>query len=173
MAGFIDLLPAIPPILLAQWSVTSPVAQTLGDARILGSADATYGTIGWVPRTDGVPFAILRTYKVKDDDSLIANRIWSEYNMEIFLAVEHADTATADGPYQLLALAWGEKLRQVVASNRRIYPASASLYPQAGDVRWTMKGWSQVERHIVLGIPYFGALCQTCIYLDNAVSYQQ
>lgn len=172
MAGFIDLLPAIPPVLVAQLAVSSPVAQTLSTARILGHNDATYGTIGWIPPTDGSVFAVLRTYKVKDDDSLEANRIWSEYSMEIFIGIEHSDTATSDGPYQLLALAWGENLRQVVAANRRIYPASAVLYPQAGDVRWTMKSWSQVERHIVLGIPYFGALCQTCIYLDNAVNYQ-
>lgn len=172
MAGYINLINGIPPILLSQWAITSPVSQTLADARIMGSNDPLYGAIGYIPRLDGAPFATLETVQVKDSDTVESNRIWSTYALHIFLAVEHADTPTAYQDFDLICLAWIESLRQVVAANRRLNNLAQALYPTAGDVQWTMQSGKIVDRHVILGVPYFGALCATSVRLINAVNYQ-
>lgn len=173
MAGYIDLINGIPPILLSQWSITTPLTQTLGDARIMGSNDPQYGAINYIPRLDGTPFAILETTQVKDNDTTESNRIWSTYELQIFLAVEHADTATAYQDFDLICLAWIESLRQTVAANRRLLPLTQTLYPTAGDAQWTMQSGKIIDRRIIFGVPYFGALCATSVRLINAVNYQE
>jgi hypothetical protein len=171
--GYQDLVMTIPPILIAQCGITDPITSTLADARVYGSSDPTYGAIGWPPRLDGKPFAFLNTTAVRDDDMIETNRIWSTYTLMIFLAIEHADTASSLADYHLITLGFLEQLRQVVAANRRLMPQSNTLYPTAGDVRWVMKSGKILERHMLNGVPYYGIEALTTILIVNAVSYQQ
>jgi len=172
-SGYADLLKLIPPTLISQWSITDPVTQSLGDCRILGSNDATYGTVGWVPRQDGVPFALLETTTIKDDDGIEANRVWSTYGLNICLAIDHADSAAVNENYNLITVAWVDALRQVVASNRRLTAAGSTvLYPTAGDVQWRMLLSKLVKRNIMQGIPYYSVEISTQIRIINAVNYE-
>lgn len=172
MAGFIDIVGGIPPLLVNGLSITNPSNQTITTARLLGDDNATYGAIGWVPPTDGSRFITLETGSVKDTDTLEAFRVWAEYDLAVFVGIEHSDTQTATGRFQLETIAWTEALRQFVASNRRLNTIASSLFPQAGDIRWTFKGGKVQEHHLVLGIPYYGMLCPTTVSIDIAVNYQ-
>jgi hypothetical protein len=171
--GYQDLIMTIPPILISQCHITDPVISSLGDARVYGSDDPNYGAIGYVPRLDGIPFAFINTVSVMDNDSVETNRIWSTYTMTIFIAIEHADTASNLGDYHLIAMGYIDQMRQVVAANRRLTPQSNTLYPTAGDVRWVMRSGRVIDRHVILGVPYYGVEITATLLLINAVNYQE
>jgi hypothetical protein len=138
----------------------------------MGSNDPNYGTVGWEPRIDGVPFACIYTLGVTDKDTIETNRIWSTYKFDIFIALDHADTASVQEDYHLITVGYIEQARQVIAANRRLLPTSLFLYPVSGDVQWIMTGAEIMERHTVLGVPYYGAIIHTTLRLINAVNYQ-
>lgn len=169
-SGLLDILPSIAPLLKTSWAITSP-ATSLGDVRIMGSNDATYGTVGWPPRLDGVPFVILKPLQFKDDPTKETNRIWTTYDLSVTVAIEHADTPSTSANYYALALAWAESGRQLIAANRRI-GSSLSLFPTAGDVQWWVESGRMEQREILLGTPYWCMQLMTRIKLVISVNYQ-
>lgn len=171
--GYQDLVMTIPPILVNQCTITDPIVSSLATARMYGSSDPSYGAINFVPVLTGQPFAYLYTANVIDNDAVETNRIWSTYTLMIFIAIEHADTASALNDYHLIAMGYIEQMRQVVAANRRLTPQSNTLYPTAGDVRWVMKMGKVVDRQVVLGVPYYGVEITTTLMIVNAVNYQE
>lgn len=170
MAGIRDLLPSMAQLLASQYTITSPTT-SLSDVRILGSTDATFGTVGWVPELNGRPFAVIDPTGVSDATPE-PNRVWATYHVSIFVGVEHADTPSVNENYNDLAMAWLDQARQVVASNRRILPNSASLFPTAGDVRWEFRGGSVKPDYPVFGVRYYGVLLHTTVMLAILVNYE-
>ena len=170
--GYQDLIMAVPPILINQLQITDPIVSNLGDARMYGSNDPTYGAIGYIPRLDGIPFAMLNTDSVIDDDTVETNRIWATYTLSIFIAIQHADTPSVANDYHLVAMGYLEQMRQLVPANRRLLPYSNYLFPTAGDVRWSMRNGRVSDRHNILGIPFYGVDIKTQLLIVEAVRYQ-
>lgn len=169
MAGIRDLLPYIPPILIANLAITNP-ATTLSEARILGSTDPTYGTFnnGWAPRLDGRPFVIIDA-----DEGKYAypesNREWVTYRVTLFLAIDHADTATTQN-YDDLALAWADALSDLIPAHWRLDNA-ALLVPFAADIRWVVDVWRKRINRTIIDVPYYGIEMDTSLTLVRPLTY--
>ncbi len=170
MAGLRDVWTAIPPILTAQLAITNPTT-ALATARLAGSTDATIGTVGWLPPTDNSPFAVL-TAEGSSEKTPEPNRVWATHDVRVFIGVAHVDTTSSSEDYNDVAVAWADAMRQVVAANRRIEPASLSGYPTSGDVRWDMVGWKLVPHRLILGVPYYGIDVLTHLLMVISVDYQ-
>lgn len=170
MAGVRDLIAAIPPILVAQLSITNPT-KALSTCRINGSNDPTYGTIGWTPPLDGSAFAVIKTQGISTANTE-TNRMWVTYQVPIFLAVAHADTTAVIENYNDEALGWLESFIQVVASNRRLLPIGTSVSPVAGDTQWALIRGGIREKHQIFDVPYYGVELDTTIRIVYAVNYQ-
>lgn len=169
--GLREVLPLIPPVLLAQLSITNPTT-ALAECRILGSNDATYGTVGWVPRLDGKPFAVLSWSADSDDETQETWYVHATWQVEIFLAIAHASDPSLVANFNDLALAWSDASRYVIASNRRLSPSADALYPQAGDLRWRRTGAKNVPSRALLGTPFAGVSIMTELELTVRVQYQ-
>src|SRR5689334_4286342 len=175
--GISDLLPTMPPAIINHttgWFInTTPSPTYLADVRILGGTDPTYGTQGWVPGQNGLPFAILCVEGSKEDETKEPNRIWVTYDVRLFVAIVHADTAAASpADYHQQAMLWLDSARQFVAGNRRVGAAGQQQFGYAGDSRWRMLGGNKVKRYDVLGVPYFGVEIRTDMRLVVLVNYQ-
>lgn len=171
MTGVRDVMPLIPPVLISQWSITTPVNQTIADCRIMDSNDATYGTIGWLPPRDGSPWAVLEVAQTKETTPE-PNRVRVEAAVTIFLAIEHADAPAVIEDYHDRALAYWDSLRQVVAANRRLSPGALTLYPTAGDVRWELVSGKTIPDKALYGGGWRGVEYTTLLSVTVAVNYQ-
>ncbi len=171
MAGVRDVLLLIPPVLLSQWSITSPIVQSLHDCRVADSNDATYGTIGWVPPRDGSPWAALELAMTKETTPE-PNRVRVVGAVTIFLALALADTELVVADLHDRALAYWDSLRQVVAANRRLMPGTTTLYPTAGDVRWELVSGKQIADKAQYGGAWRGVEFTTQLSVTVTVSYQ-
>lgn len=176
MAGERELVAFIPPILLAeaaisQYSGGGGATVTLSDARIEGSADPTYGTIGWAPPTDGGPFCLLTSGATKESQ-YETGRVRSVTALRLFIAI---DVALVPAPGLSLndqAVAWRDALRLLIPRHRRLSPQADNAWPTAGDVRWEMTGSAIKEREDILGIAYYGVEIQTALSWTTLVAFQ-
>ncbi len=166
-----EIIEALPPLLVSQLSITSPTT-ALAECRIIGSIDSTYGTVGWLPRMDGQPFCLIEPMATHEADNMEVGRIWTSMQLLLYLLIDHADTAALQQDYNDRALAWIDSARQMIAANRRVLPASQSLYPTAGDVRWTLAATKILERHVMFGIPWFCVELTTEVLVVVSVNYQ-
>lgn len=166
-----ELVAAIPPVLVAQWAISTPTT-ALAECRIIGSTDTSYGTVGWLPRMDGAPFCLLEPMSTHENEAVETNRVWTTMQVVLYLLVDHADTAALQQDYNDRSLAWIDSARQVIASNRRLLSASQALYPTAGDVRWTMLSSKIIERHVMFGLPWFAVEIVTELLVIVSVNYQ-
>ena len=170
MAGLREIITLIPPVLVAQLSIATPT-QALGTARIVASNDATYGTVGWLPPTDGTPFAVLELLSTREIEQEVG-RVRVKGIVNIFIAIEHADMAATDVDYHDRQMAWADSIRQVVASNRRLAPGSVTLYPTHGDVRWQLTDTKMVPSKPFLGSIWRGVDCLTNLEASVIVNFQ-
>jgi hypothetical protein len=168
MAGIADLLVLIPPVLLAQWSYNST---TLSDARILDSTDPTYGAIGWLPPTNGSPFTIIELAQTKETTPE-PNRVLVAAQINIFLALDDAETPAVTTNFEPNLAGWFDSLRQVIAANRRLGTASYVDFPTSGDVRWEFHGGKKQDAKPLLGGAWFGAEFATTLTARVSVTYQ-
>lgn len=176
MSSIRDLIPALPPIILASFIAPTSPATPLAECRIMGSSDPTYGTAsqssGWVPRTDGRPFAVLSVTEFEDDETKEPNRLWSTHCIEVFIAIDHSDTPGVAQNFNDLANAFIEAARQAIPANRLLYPYYLTLSNVPGDVIWYHKKGSIKPNYPIFGIPYYGVLIPTYIRGTIPVSYQ-
>ena len=170
MPGLREVVSLIPPVLIAQLSITSPT-QALGTARIIGSNDATYGTVGWTPPLNGTPFAVLELMRTKEVEQEVG-RIRAKGIVNTFIAIEHTDTPTVMEDYHDRQMAWMDSMRQVVAANRRLYPGTITQYPTAGDVRWQMTDINMISSKPFLGSIWRGIECLTNLEASIVVNFQ-
>lgn len=171
MGGLREVLPLIPPVLLAQWSIANPTT-ALAECRIMGSNDATYGTVGWTPRLDGQPFCVISWADDTDDESQETWFVHATWKVELFLAVAHASDPSLVENFNDLALAWSDASRLVIASNRRLSPSADNLVQNVGDLRWRRTGATNVPSRALLGTPFAGVSIMTELQLTVAVQYQ-
>ena len=171
MSGVRDILPAMPPILLAGWSITNPTT-ALADCRIAESSDPTYGTIKWIPRLDDKPFAILSaaerryTYPHPNNRNIAAQ-------VEIFLAIGHAEAPTAIYDYNDRYNAWLDALEEGAIDLSRRLLSVAQATTSIFDMRWDLDGPTRPEPHrVVNGEPYYGALIMTTVRYIKHATYQ-
>ncbi len=169
--GVRDVIALLPPILVAQWSITSPAAQTIEAARILGSNDPTYGTIGWLPSLDGVPFALLNLVETKEAQ-IEANRIQTTATIEAFLVIEHAEVPTVYENFHDLCVAYIDSLRQLIAANYYLQPGASGMETDIGDIRWRLQSTKLVPSKVLLGSAWFGASCLMTLQCSIPVNYQ-
>lgn len=176
MPGLRDVMTLIPPVLLSQWTITSPT-QSLHDVRVLGSTDPTYGTVGalgqpnWLPPEDGSPWAVLGlqgTHETTPEPG----RVRAVADIVVWLAIEDAETPAVLEDYHDRWIAWQDSFRQIVAANRRLAPGSVTLYPTAGDVRWEYVGGKQQPALKLFGGEWYGAELHTQLSLSMSVNYQ-
>lgn len=163
LAGLADILPLLPPILEAQWAITTPPT-SLSTCRIEGSNDATHGTVGWVPvpPEQVCPFALLG-WRGDTNTLKVASRNWTMAEVHVFLAVAQAGTAP-DMNYNLLAARWRDALLPVIYRNFSV-PGSQYLSPDMGDVEWRVpegKGSTVLTRD-VWGVNFYGVDIVTMI----------
>jgi len=170
MAGIQQLVEQIPPILTANLAISSP-ARSLSTCRIYGSNSLIYGTIGWIPPQDQTPFAVV---KVQGFSTSVPepNRIWLKFSVPIFVGVTHADTPFALENFNDQAMQWMDSFVQVIAANRRLYPASLTVSPNVGDVRWELLRGGIREKHPIFDIPYYVTEFDTQITIVYSVNYQ-
>lgn len=164
------LVLAIPPILIAQWGIVNP-AKSLTQCVISGSDDPTYGSIGWLPPTDGTPFALIKVQGIGQSVPE-TNRVWMSYHLDTFLGIIHGDTENVIFDYNDQALQWAENYVQIVAANRRLTPASLTVSSTSGDVRWEFTGGAIREKHPIYEIPYYGLVLNTKLTITMAVNYE-
>jgi len=170
MAGIREIFLLIPPVLAGQWAITSPTT-SIGAVKIHDSTDATYGDIGWLAPTDGTPWALVELLDSKETTPE-PNRVRAAAHVSIFLALDNADTPAIIANFHDLALAWTDTLRQTVAANRQLAPASSAYYPIAGDVRWELLGLKQQESKPLLGHAWRGVEYDTLLTVTVSVAYQ-
>lgn len=169
--GLRAVLPLIPPVLLTQLWIDTPTT-VLADCRILGSTDPTYGTVGWTPRLDGKPFAILTWQQTGDDQTQETWHVHAMWAVELFIAIAHATDPIALQNFNDLALAWDDASRLVIASNRRLSPSADNLFPTQGDLRWWRTGGQPVPARVIYGTAYMGVSIATQLEAAITVDYQ-
>ena len=169
--GMRDVITLIPPVLLAQWGITSPVVQSIGAVRIENSIDPTYGTVGWLPPLNGVPFAVLTLNETKEH-AFETGRIQVDGMLEVFLAIEHAEVPTVSVDYHDRYVAYVDSLRQVIASTFYLQPGSTGLGASTGDVRWRMVSSKHIPSRPILGGAWRGASCLVEVRASILVTYQ-
>lgn len=169
--GLRSVLPLIPPVLLAQLSIDTPTT-SLAECRIDGSTDATYGTVGWTPRLDGQPFAILTWQITNDDETQETWHVHALWDVELFIAIAHASDPIALQNFNDLALAWDDASRLVIAKNRRLSPSADNLFPTQGDLRWWRLKGTPVPSRSIYGTPYMGVSVLTRLEAAITVQYQ-
>jgi hypothetical protein len=172
-AGIQDVLSLFPQVMIGAFSITKPVSLTLPQMRIMGDTNPTYGTAGgWTPPIDGSPWAIIMGVKTKES-APIPNEKLVKSNVDIFVAVDHSDTAALAQNYNAIALAWIDAARQFFPQNRRLYPYSqTTLDPSIWDVLCDFLGGDVVPAHPVFGTTWYGALLHIALEFKAAVSYQ-
>lgn len=170
--GVNDLLTLIPPVLLAM-TITTPSSLTMKQARILGSNDATYGTAGgWAPPTDGSPWALVYSKGTKEWDNQPWRR-WVDASVEVFFAVDQADTSGLAQNYNAIANAWADAARFTVPAHWLLTPGSLTISPLLGNVRWTMEPDTTIEpAYPAFGSHWYGALVKTLLRFSVDVAYQ-
>lgn len=172
MAGYRDLVLAIPPILLADLKISTPTT-TLSDCRILGNDDPTYGTIGWTPPViqSGSAFSIVRTLN-GGASYPEPNRVWMLYQQEIFVAIAHADTPFVNENFNDQATQWIDQMVQVIPNNSRVLPVGQSVSPVSGDVWWELKRADINERHLIFNSWYYGVKFLATLRVVYSVNYE-
>jgi hypothetical protein len=171
-AGILDLLYLFPQLMIGAFAITKPVSLTLPQMRILGDIDPTYGTSGgWVPPVDGSPWAVIMGVKTKES-APIPNEKLVKGNVDIFVAVDHSDTAALAQNYNAIALGWIDAARQFFPQNRRLYPNSLTIDPSIWDVLCDFLGGDVVPAHPVFDTTWYGALLHVYLEFKAAVSYQ-
>lgn len=166
-----ELRNTIASTLLTNMTITSPTT-SLSTVRIPKSTDATYGAIGWTPFASAPPWALLYVTQVQDDQATEPLRAHTNHVVQFFIAIEHADTPGTVADYDDLCNAWMDSARSAVYSNFALRPASQSLYPTSGDVRWYYQHAKREERWPVMGSHWNGVLVTTALKVVVAVNYQ-
>lgn len=170
MAGVRDMVALIPPILVSNLAITSP-SRTLSTCRIAGSTDATYGTVGWAPPIDGSPFAVLFTQSVKAKE-VETWRLWTDYEVQIFIGISQADEPGALFNYNDQALQWMDNFIQVIAQHRHLLPGSTTISSILGDVQWSYLGGTVRVRHEIYNRNYYGLDLRTNLHIVQTVNWQ-
>lgn len=174
MAGERELIAFLPPILLTASIPTvigGWVLTPLSDARIVGSADPSYGTIGWVPTQTTPPFALIASSKARESQ-YETGRVRTQADVHLFLAVGEASVPPLGFSLNDAAVAWRDAIRQLVPQHRRLSPQADNAWPTAGDVRWEMGGSEIKERYDILGVAYYGVDITTVLSWTTLVQFQ-
>lgn len=177
MPGERELLAFLPPILLAGASIVNTPASgpattlSLAEARIAGSSDPLYGTIGWTPRLDNAPFAVISSGKTKESQ-YETGRVRTQADIHLFIAVAVAAVPSQGLSLNDQAVAWRDAMRALIPQHRRLSPQADNLWPTAGDVRWEMGGADIKDRYDVLGVAYWGVDITTMLSWTTLVQFQ-
>lgn len=174
MAGERELLAFLPPILLtASIPAVSGGASTtaLTEARVAGSNDPTFGTIGWTPPLDGSPFALISSGKARESQ-YETSRVRTQADVHLFIAVAEANVPPTTLSPNNLAVAWRDAIRQLIPQHRRLSPEADNAWPTAGDVRWEMGGSEIKDRYDILGVAFYGVDITTVLSWTTIVQFQ-
>ncbi len=170
--GILDVLYVFPKLMIGSFSMSKPQALTLAQMRILGDTDATYGTAGgWVPPTDGSPWAVVAGVKTTESDPIPNQKLVSS-ELEIFVAVDHSDTPALLQNYNATALGWIDAARQFFPQNRRLYPYSLTIDPNLWDVLCDFLGGDVMPAYSLFDTEWYGALLHVHLDFKTRVSYQ-
>ncbi len=178
MAGQRELVTLIPPVLLTMSIPTvvgQPATTALAEARILGSTDATYGTVGWTPNArlrDGAPFAIITQSGKTKEFQVETGRVRTAAPVSIFFAVAESDVPNVGFNFEDATVAWRDALRVTIPPNRRLASGSLSISANLMDVRWEMGAGDIKERYEVLGIAFYGVEIETLLSWTTLVQFQ-
>lgn len=174
MPGERELIALLPPILLTARIpsvIGGSTLMTLSDARIEGSADATYGTIGWTPLESTPPFVFISSGKA-DEGQYETSRTRTKSNVHLFFAVAEANVPPVGISPNDLAVAWRDAMRELIPQHRRLSPEADNAWPDAGDVRWEMGGSDIKKSFDILGVAYYGVDITTILSWTTIVQFQ-
>lgn len=171
MKGIGDVLLPMAQLVQSGLQLANP-ATVLAETRICGFDDPTYGTVQWVPRLDGKPFALIEYKGTTDDDKSEPNRTRVHALICIFVALADATTPYVAESFNYLAALWGDAARQFVAGNRMLGQYDTTLQDAAGDVRWSYRGSIVRPEKKIYEDMWYGVEINTEVILRVATIFQ-